>query len=101
MNRGSTLRLFSAELEALIDAKVRRAVADALRVDEFLTPAEAAKLARVNPQTIRKWVKVGKLKRLTVGKVRIRVSRNELERLIKRGVANDESPEEMAAKAFG
>ena len=101
MSKPTTLRLLSAELDAMIESKVRRAVADALRPDEYLTPIEAAKLARVHPDTVRRWVKAGKLTKLEVG-ARYRVSRIELERFLRSGASNDEmSPEEMAAKAFG
>ena len=97
-----TLRMVSAELEAMIDAKVKRAVADATRVDEFLSTDKAAKVADVHPDTIRRWVRERKLTGHKAGS-RIRVSRLELERFLRTGGAsNDElSPEELAAKAFG
>ena len=102
MNKPSTLRLVSAELEAMIRAEVQRAVADATRVDEFLSTEKAAKVADVHPDTIRRWVKARKLTEHRAGS-RIRVSRIELERFMRSGgVSNDElSPEEMAEKAFG
>lgn len=91
-----------------VRAEVRRAVADALRPDEFLSPASAAKIAEVKPETIRRWVKAGKLTRFGVSGAKkrtrvLRVSRRELEQLLRHdGAQNDElSPEQLAEQRFG
>lgn len=91
-----------------VRAEVRRAVAEALRPDEFLSPATAAKLAEVTPETIRRWVKAGKLTRYGVKGAKkrtrvLRVSRLELERLLRAdGAQNDQrTPEELAELRFG
>lgn len=94
------------QLKALVAqevrAEVRRQVAEALRPDEYLSTSSAARFADVTPGTVRRWVKAGRLTRHMAGRV-VRVSRLELERLLKSGGAtNDElSPEESAAKRFG
>lgn len=92
-----------------VRAEVRRAVADALRPDEYISPATAAKMAEVTPETIRRWVKAGKLQRYGVkGEKKrtrvLRVSRLELERLLRAdGARNDEqlTPEQLAERRFG
>lgn len=91
-----------------VRAEVRRVIAEAMRPDEYLSPASAAKLAEVTPETIRRWVKAGKLTRYGVsGKKKrtrvLRVSRLELERLLRSdGAQNDElSPEQLAEQRFG
>lgn len=99
-------------IRPLIRAEVKQELADALRVDEFLPIKDAAKLVHVSPSKIRRWLDSGKLKRygetstFKSGKKRarvLRVSRIELERLIKTGAAkNDElSPEQLAEQRFG
>ena len=85
-----------------VHEEVTRAVKEATRPDEFLSTRTAAKIADVSLGTIRRWVDTGKLTEHRAGS-RIRVSRNELERLLKSwGASNDElSPEQLAAKRFG
>lgn len=92
-----------------VRAEVRRVVSDAMRPDEYLSPATAAKLAEVTPETIRRWVKSGKLTRFGVSGAKkrtrvLRVSRLELERLLRTdGASNDEqlTPEQLAERRFG
>jgi IS30 family transposase len=105
-----SLRTF---VEGLVRVEVRVAIADALRVDEFLSPKHAAKFADVHPQTIHKWLRTQRLTRFGVdgekqsGKRNqsrvVRVSRLELERLIRTGMASDLSPEQLIDqdKRFG
>jgi len=49
--------------------------------DEYLTPDEAGRLAKVEPQTIRDWIAVGRLHRYSAGRA-LRVKRSELEALL-------------------
>lgn len=95
------------ELEELI----REIVRDELRKhaprprearDEFLSTAEAARVAEVSPHTIRRWVKAAKLSRAAAGR-ELRISRAELEAFLRHGAREDEdvSPEQLAARAFG
>lgn len=90
-------------IDKRVDVRVEQKLREALKPDEYLSPSEAAKVVHRTKGTICKWVKRGKLTRFG-GKGRaLRISRNELERLMKNGGAsNDElSVEEMAAKRFG
>lgn len=95
---------FETKLRALIADvvrdEVRRAVADATKADEFLSTEAAAAVAKVAPGTIRRWVKERRLARANTGR-HIRVSRNELERMLKAGPSNDLTPEQLARKMFG
>lgn len=81
--------------------EVRQALTEALKPDELITPAQAAKQVNVSAGTVRRWVKQKKLRRHGEGTRIVRVSRNELERLMRTGVAGEMSPEELAAKRFG
>jgi len=93
--------MLRAMITQFVRDEVRRQVAEATRVDDYLSTARAAELADVAPNTIRRWVHDGKLTRHKAGRV-IRISRNELERLLRDGASNDElTPEEHAAKALG
>lgn len=94
--------LVRAMVKEAVREEVRVQVREATRVDEFLSTSSAAKFADVAPGTVRRWVKDGKLTRHRAGRV-LRVSRIELERLLKAGGAtNDElSPEQLAARRFG
>lgn len=85
-----------------VRAEVRRVVAEMTRPDEYLSTRSAANFADVTPGTVRRWVKAGKLTRHMAGRV-VRVSRIELERLLKSGGAtnDEETPEQLAAKRFG
>jgi excisionase family DNA binding protein len=95
-------KAFRAFVVSVIRDEVRRAVSDANRPDEYLSPEKAAALADVKPATIRRWVREGKLTRYGQGKRVLRVSRAELESRLRSGAANDEmSPEQLAEKRFG
>jgi len=94
-----------ALLADVIRDEVKRAVADAVRdavrVDEYLSTQEAAAFARVAPGTIRRWIRTRRLQRCSAGRT-LRVSRAELERVIRTGASNDDAtPEQLAAKMFG
>lgn len=94
--------LMRSMVKQMVREEVSAAVREATRVDEYLSTSSAARLADVTQGTVRRWVKAGKLQCHRAGRV-LRVSRLELERLLKSGGAtNDElSPEELAAKRFG
>ncbi len=71
--------------------------------EEFLSVAQAARLAGIAAGTIRAWMMEGKLRRYHAGRV-LRVKRSELEQLlseppVKAKVA-ERSPEEEALVAF-
>jgi excisionase family DNA binding protein len=91
-----------------VRSEVRAAIEEAMKPDEYISTETAAKLAEVTKETIRRWVKVGKLTPYGVKgqkKTRrtLRISRNELEQLLKNeGAKNDEmSVEDLAKKRFG
>ena len=67
--------------------------------DGYLSTTDAAKLASVTPATIRRWVRLRKLKRHEAGG-RVRVKRDELERLLA-GPQRAETPGERAKRRFG
>lgn len=66
--------------------------------DEYLSTADAAKIARVTPGTVRRWVRAKELARHGTGS-RVRIKRAELERYL----AGEEqaSPEDRARRRFG
>jgi len=82
--------------EALAALKAPAAVA------ELMTPAEAAELARRSPETIRAWVRAGKLKRFgTNGRLLVR--RDELFKLLESESerVTDDELEAMAGQLTG
>ena len=89
-----------AIISVVVRAEIREALSASAQPDEFLSTAHAAKVADVAPGTIRRWVKTGELTKYSAGRV-LRVSRRELERLLRAGARNDESPEAEAARRFG
>lgn len=92
-----------AMIVSIVRSEVKSAVADATRVDEYLSTAAAARVADVAPITIRRWIGAGKLTRHSAGR-ELRVSRLELERVLKGSVpANSDalSPEQLADKMWG
>ncbi len=68
---------------------------------DYLTPAEAAKVAGVHVDTIRLWLKAGKLPMHHAGQ-RKRVRREDLDHFLSEGPANDNGPsaDEIAAAAL-
>lgn len=95
-------------LRALIAEVVREEIAKALAAakpsnDEYLSAAAAAKVAGVHPATIRSWVRDGRLPEHRAGN-RVRVSRADLEELLRAGPRRAEadlSPEALARQRFG
>ena len=51
---------------------------------EYYTPNELAKKTKMKPQTIRNWVKVGKIKAVKAGSRRLLIPVSEAESLLKR-----------------
>lgn len=80
-------------LRSLIQDIVRQEVAKVLRgaepQGEYLSTADAARLAAVTQGTVRRWIRARRLTAFGAGR-EIRVSRAELERLMKCG--RDDSP---------
>lgn len=94
-------------LEAAIESVVRRVVREELARmlparAEYLSPAAAAELAEVAPGTIRRWIRAGHLKAHHAGRA-VRIKRDDLERFLAadRQVANNLTPEQLAARDFG
>ena len=96
------------QLRAFISDEVRRVVRDEIATKpataEYLSVGEAAKLASMSCQTIRKWIRHGRLARHAVGRS-LRILRSDLERALaapapRRAKLVPESPEELAARAF-
>lgn len=70
---------------------------------DYLSTAEAARVARVSPGTIRRWVRRGELTKHHAGS-RVLVRRDELERLMACEITPIDvnlSPEERARRRFG
>ena len=94
-----------ASLRALIAQLVEEALAQRAAVaanDEYLSPEQAASVARVSPATVRRWVREGKLPGHHAGR-RVRVKRSELESLMREGPRDRTglTPEQMALRDFG
>ena len=54
---------------------------------EYMTVQEAADLAHVNHQTIRRWAREGRLTKYRVGTKRVLVAREEIEAMIRPAVS--------------
>lgn len=97
---------FERELRELIRNivrdEVRRAVAELAPRDEYLSTEAASALASVHPDTVRRWIREGKLGEHRAGR-ELRIGRADLERLLRTGGRRTEdlSPEEMAVRDFG
>jgi excisionase family DNA binding protein len=96
-----------ATLEAMIESIVERVLDKKLAAvkptAEYLSTAEAAKLAGVVPDTIHNWIARRHLRKYRAGRV-VRVNRAELEQFLKHGgqrPCNDLTPEEAAERDFG
>lgn len=69
---------------------------------DYVSVSEAAQIASVQAQTIRAWVRSGKLTEYKAGRV-LRVRRSELEAFLAKGVTPDDadaSPEQLADRRF-
>lgn len=65
----------------LVRAEVQRVLAS-ITPDEYLTTAEAARVASVAPKTIRRWIRTGKLVAHSAGR-ELRIRRADLERAMR------------------
>lgn len=90
------LRVLIAEL--VDEALAKRGPAN----DEYMSPEQAAEVAKVAPATVRRWVREGKLPGHHAGR-RVRVRRAELEEMLRDGPRDRTglSPEAMALRDFG
>lgn len=69
--------------------------------DEYLSTKKAAELANVATGTIRRWVKAGRLSNNRAGRL-VRVSRADLERMLRNPPLNDSAtPEQLARRKRG
>lgn len=88
-------------LRAIVRDELQKALAEREPSNgDLISTTEAARLADVATATIRRWIKLGSLTKHHAGRV-FKVSRAELESLLKNGVANEQTPERLAEKAFG
>lgn len=94
------------DLESLVRQIVRDELAKAKPANDdgdYLTTAEAARIASVTPGTIRRWIREGELTRHEAG-ARVRVKRDELEAFLKCDVVPIDSklsPDERIRRKFG
>jgi len=58
----------------------------------FLTPGEAARLLKLKPQTVNRWIRSGKLEAVGPPRAR-RVKRSAVERFMAQGVTQDGQPD--------
>lgn len=84
------------EFRDIIRCEVRQAIREELGKKpaaggDYVSVAEAAQIAAVSPQTIRAWIRAGKLKQFNAGRV-IRVRRPELEALMASPAGSPVSP---------
>jgi hypothetical protein len=90
-------------LRALVAEEVRRVVREEMRQqparEEYLPVAKAAQIAAVTPDTIRVWIRQGRLTERWAGR-ELRVIRSELETLLATpsGHDRDTTPEEEARR---
>lgn len=97
-------------ISGIVREEVARALSEATRVTEYLSTSEAAEFARVTQDTIRRWVREGRLESCGAGR-QICVSRAELEKLMRPGKrvarrmtsapAREISPEALALRDLG
>lgn len=96
----------SEVIEELVEKAVERriaSVAAAASAKEYLTPIEAAQLAKVKPATVRRWLREGRLARHSAGGRVVRVQRGDVEKLLTchRRTPQNATPEELAQRTFG
>jgi excisionase family DNA binding protein len=92
------------DLESIVRQIVRDELAKTKPAnDEYLSTAEAARIASVTPGTVRRWIRQGELTRYEAG-AHVRVKRDELEALLRCDVVSIDknlSLEERARRRFG
>ncbi len=81
-------------------ARLREELKTAKRVDgpKYLSPEHAAEIADVEPDTIRDWVKAGRLPRYGAGRG-VRVKLDDLEELMRRDGGSDAPTVDLDAMA--
>lgn len=104
LESGAVTKL-EAEIRELVRQIIREEVgpllADAERIDEFLSTRAAAGFADVASGTIRRWIREGRLVGQRAGRV-VRVRRADLESLLREGrKAPELRPEQRARRDFG
>lgn len=85
-------------IKAIVVEEVARALAErpVEQADELIKTSEAAAIAKVHLGSVQRWVQQGRLTRRYAGR-QLRVSRRELDRLLRKGPNRNElSPEEEA-----
>ena len=96
------------ELREIIRDEIRSTIRQELgkkpaAAGEFVSVAEAAQIAAVSAQTIRVWVRAGRLREYKAGRV-LRVRRSELEAFLGTGSTQNASarlsPEDLADRRF-
>jgi len=95
-NESALREIIRDELKAVIRQELGRQPAAA---GDYVSVSEAAQIASVQVQTIRAWMRSGKLKEYKAGRV-LRVRRSELEEFLASGpgpdLTSNASPEELA-----
>jgi len=92
---------FREAVRALVRDELRAVLAEHKPDDELLTTAEASTLAKVTVDSVRRWVRLGKLTRHLVGRT-LRISRAELRRFLRDpGPDRELTPEQQADLDFG
>lgn len=101
--------MMAQSIEEAIEARVRTAIREETRAlrealerlappddSEYLTAAQVAKLTKFDEDTVRRWMRTGKLPSRRVGS-RKRVRRSDLERFLAKDPGGDErTPDEIA-----
>lgn len=84
-----------------VRAEVAKQLAAAREPDEYLSTAEAARLAGVAAGTVRRWIREGRLAEHRAGRV-VRVRRADLEAFLRDGRRDRaDEPEAAALRDFG
>jgi excisionase family DNA binding protein len=95
-NESALREIIREELKAVLRQELGKTPASA---GEYVSVSEAAKIASVQVQTIRAWMRAGKLKEYKAGRV-LRARRSELEEFLATGPDPDSnrnaSPEALA-----
>jgi excisionase family DNA binding protein len=98
------LRGFVGLIERLVERidRLETQLAELRAPEEYLSTDAAAQLAGVHADTVRRWIREGKLEEHRAGRL-VRVRRSDVERLLREGRRrrDDASPEELAVRDFG